>query len=70
MTKNGDGTYQATDATVATTSKVQQGALEGSNVNAINSMVDMIGLSRSFELAQKSIQSEDSMTQTLTSVLS
>ena len=34
------------------------------------SMVDMIGLSRSFELAQKSIQSEDSMTQTLTSVLS
>ena len=74
MTKNGDGSYRSADAAPVAgggqNTKIQQGALETSNVSAINSMVDMINLNRSFELAQKSIQSEDSMTQTLTTVLS
>jgi len=74
MAKNGFGNYSSADAVNATalgqTNRIKQGALETSNVNAVGSMVDMITLNRSFELAQKSIQSEDSMTQTLTTVLS
>jgi flagellar basal-body rod protein FlgG len=41
------------------------GALEGSNVNAIQSMVDMITLSRQYDLAQKSITTQDELTDKL-----
>lgn len=40
-------------------------ALEGSNVNAIEVMVKLITLNRNFELAQRSIQQQDSLTQRL-----
>ncbi|MFC1528388.1 flagellar hook-basal body protein [Candidatus Latescibacterota bacterium] len=39
--------------------KVMQGYLEGSNVDQITTMVDMIELFRSFELGQKAIQIQD-----------
>ncbi len=48
---------------------LKQGALEGSNVNPIASMVMMIGVQRAFELGQKTIQSQDEETQKLFSVL-
>ncbi|HWD41135.1 MAG TPA: flagellar hook-basal body protein [Fimbriimonas sp.] len=51
------------------TTKLRQGSLESSNVNAITSMVDMISLQRTFDMAQKSIMSEDDMSQKLTTVL-
>jgi len=38
---------------------VQQGAMEGSNAEAITAMVDLIRVSRHFELNQKAIQTED-----------
>lgn len=41
------------------------GALEQSNVNAIEEMVAMIRLNRVFEMAQKSIQGQDESTQRL-----
>lgn len=40
-------------------------ALEGSNVNSIEVMVQLISLNRNFEMAQKSIQQQDSLTQRL-----
>lgn len=46
-------------------SNVVQGALEGSNVNAIESMIDMIRINRTFEMSQKSIQTQDDLTQRL-----
>ena len=39
---------------------IQQGALEKSNVNVVNEMVEMISNSRQYEAAQKMIQSQDS----------
>ncbi len=42
-----------------------QGYLETSNVNVVNEMVKMIEVNRAYEANQKSIQSEDSMMQTL-----
>jgi flagellar basal-body rod protein FlgF len=41
-----DGSAQADDVTV----QVVQGMIEGSNVNAIGAMVDMIELARNFEM--------------------
>lgn len=45
----------------ATESKVLQNALEGSNVNIVREMTDMIATTRVFESTQKVIQAYDSM---------
>jgi len=44
-------------------------ALEASNVEPVQAMVDLIKVSRSFELSQKSIQTQDEMTGKLFDVL-
>ena len=50
-----DGKPLAADANV----KLASGVLEGSNVNSINAMVDMIELARNFELQTKVMKSVD-----------
>ena len=45
--------------------KMLQGYMETSNVNVVNEMVKMIEVNRAYEASQKTIQSEDSMMQTL-----
>lgn len=66
----GSGIFHSSDATPAdATVTIQQGALEGSNVNPIESMVTMIGIQRAFEMGQKTIQSQDEETQKLFSLL-
>jgi flagellar basal-body rod protein FlgG len=45
--------------------KVMQGFLETSNVNVVNEMVQMIEVNRAYEANQKTVQSEDSMMDTL-----
>ncbi len=45
----------------ADTAQVQQGFLEGSNVNIIKEMTDMIGASRAFESAQQTMKAFDQM---------
>lgn len=52
-----DNDYTALDAEAI---HVKQGHLEGSNVNIITEMVNMIQLQRSFELGQKVITTNDS----------
>jgi len=47
------GNEPSTDATV----RLVSGALEGSNVNAVDSMVTMISLSRSYEMTVKAMRS-------------
>jgi flagellar basal-body rod protein FlgG len=42
-------------------SEIRQGALEGSNVDVADAMVDMIDAQRSFQLASKAIQMQDQM---------
>ncbi len=49
------------ELTVATDVKVNQGFLEGSNVNLIKEMTDMITATRVFESTQKAIQAYDQM---------
>lgn len=60
--KSGDGLWTALDARPATDARIRSGALEGSNVNVIESMIEMIQLSRAFEMAQRSAQTQDEMT--------
>ena len=45
--------------------RMLQGYMETSNVNVVNEMVRMIEVNRAYEASQKTIQSEDSMMQTL-----
>lgn len=63
--KTGEGLYVGTNMAASEDPKVQAGALEGSNVNAIEEMIAMIQLNRMFELAQRGAQSQDEMTQKL-----
>lgn len=45
-------------------STVMQGYLEGSNVNAVKEMTDLINASTNYNIAQKTISTEDSMLET------
>lgn len=42
--------------------KVRQGFLEGSNVNPVTAMVQMIEVNRAYEANQKVVQTHDTMT--------
>ncbi|MGZ5045343.1 MAG: flagellar basal body rod protein FlgF, partial [Methylobacter sp.] len=62
LEKSTDGLLRAKDGQpVAANADVRlaQGVLEGSNVNAISAMVDMIELARNFELQTKVMKSVD-----------
>jgi flagellar basal body rod protein FlgG len=63
--KVGDNLYDSPDAKTVDGTPLRSGHLEGSNVNAVEAMVDMITLNRAFELAQRSIQQQDDLTQRL-----
>ena len=68
--KLGGNLFSSSNAQAVSDVPVQSSALEGSNVNAIGSMVDMIKIGRSYDLAQKSITSQDELTQKLVQSLS
>jgi flagellar basal-body rod protein FlgG len=61
----GNGYYTVTAASGgvgrATTATLTQGALEGSNVNLADAMVDMMDAQRSFSMASKAIHMQDQM---------
>lgn len=61
FSKAGENLFTSSNATLLDPSQVdvRQGALEQSNVNAIEEMVAMIKLNRAFEMAQKSATSQD-----------
>lgn len=65
LRKIGDNLYQmaenAEPEEIPFQGEVLQGYLEGSNVNAIREMVDMITLLREFEAGQKAIRVQDEM---------
>ena len=56
-----DGLFRAADGDLSAddTARVQDGALEGSNVSAVESMVAMISAARQFEAQMKMIQTAD-----------
>lgn len=63
--KDGAGRFQSQDAEPDPELRVQWRALESSNVNHIQSMIQLIEVGRAFELAQRSIQQQDELTQKL-----
>lgn len=54
--------FRSDQMTPVDSPNLRQGSLEGSNVHPIESMIQMISLNRSYELAQKSISTQDEQT--------
>lgn len=59
LKKVGDNLYESTNSKTASNISVKQKALEKSNVNVVNEMVNMMSVMRTFETNQKVIQSID-----------
>lgn len=63
LMKEGEGLYRATDqkaeGTASQATLIRQGFLEGSNVNSVEDMTNMVVTMRTFEAYQKVIQSID-----------
>ncbi len=57
--------FTSNDAQPMSDPELKPKAIEGSNVNPIETMVGMISLNRSFELSQRSIIQQDDLTQRL-----
>ena len=61
LTRGEDGLFRAEegDLTADPTARVQDGALEGSNVSAVETMVSMISAARQFEAQMKMLQTAE-----------
>ncbi|MDQ7823762.1 MAG: flagellar hook-basal body complex protein [Candidatus Eremiobacteraeota bacterium] len=61
---SGDNNFQANaGGRIATNSHVKQGFLEMANVNAVQSMIELMTIMRAYEANQKTLQAEDKMIQ-------
>ncbi len=63
LTRGTDGLFRAADGAISAadpTAQVQTGALEGSNVSAVSTMVEMIAAARQFEAQMKSLSTAES----------
>lgn len=62
LTRGTDGLFRAADGDLPAdgNAQLQDGALEGSNVNAVESMISMIAAARQFEAQMKMIQTAQS----------
>jgi flagellar basal-body rod protein FlgF len=72
LERSGDGLFRMKDgstAPVATSPKLVAGSLEGSNVNTVEEMVNMISLARKFDMQMKMLQSADTNAQRATSIM-
>lgn len=71
LTRGTDGLFRAAEELPADqTARLQDGALEGSNVSAIESMVAMIAAARQFEQQMKMLQSAQEKEQAASKLLS
>ena len=64
LAKEGSNLFRTTTANAAQqpfTGKVRQGALEGSNVNVVQEMVNMISSYRAYEIHSKAVQTHDAL---------
>ena len=62
ISKYGENLYDVVNGgqLVTSNARVEQGALEASNINVVSEMVDMITITRAYEAGQKIIQTMDS----------
>jgi len=72
MTRGDDGLFRSPggDLEADAAARVQQGALEGSNVSAVETMVAMIAAARQFEQQMKMLQTAEQKEQAATRLLS
>jgi len=72
LTRGTDGLFRGADGDLQAdpTARVQGGALEGSNVSAVETMVGMISAARQFEQQMKMLQSAEQKEQSATKLLS
>jgi flagellar basal-body rod protein FlgF len=72
LTRGTDGLFRAADGDLSadSTASVQTGALEGSNVSAVETMVEMIAAARQFEAQMKSLSTAESNDKTAQELLS
>jgi flagellar basal-body rod protein FlgF len=72
MERGGDGLFRLRDGTTAladASMELAPGSLEGSNVNTVEALVNMISLARKFDMQMKMLQSADTNAQHATSVI-
>ena len=71
LTRGNDGLFRAPDGDLPNdaTARVQSGALEGSNVSPVETMVAMIAAARQFEQQMKSLQGAEQREQAATKLL-
>ena len=73
LQRGGDGLFQMKNGTAAPANakvEIVPGSLEGSNVNTVETMVNMISLARKFDMQMKMLQSADNNAQKSSSLLS
>ena len=71
LTRSPDGLFRAeSDLSADSTARLQDGALEGSNVSAVETMVAMIAAGRQFEQQMKLLQTAERQEQTAAKLLS
>ena len=72
LTRSVDGLFRAVEGDLSAdpAARVQDGALEGSNVSAIETMVAMISAARQFEHQMKLLQTAERQEQTAAKLLS
>ena len=71
LERGDDGLFRLKSGTASASAsvKIQSGALEGSNVNPVESMIKQISLARSFEMHTKLLTSMDAQAQKADSIL-
>jgi flagellar basal-body rod protein FlgF len=72
LTRGTDGLFRAADGELSADplARVQDGALEGSNVSAVETMVQMIAAARQFEAQMKSLSTADANDKAASQLLS
>ena len=72
LTRGTDGLFRGSDGDLSAdaTARVQDGALEGSNVSAVETMVAMISAARQFEAQMKSLSTAEGNDKTAAQLLS
>jgi flagellar basal-body rod protein FlgF len=72
MVRGDDGLFRTKDGSSAPADEnvlLASGSVEGSNVNTIGAMVDMISLARSYDMQMKMLQSADNNAKTASTIL-
>ncbi len=70
FSKEGGNLYTSDDAVPFEGAIIKPQALEGSNVNPVEAMIEMIQIGRAYELSQKAVQQQDDLSQRLIQSLS